>query len=108
MSATAWQSMRDPSDDRLPGVRGVFAVLLEPPIVAGTRHFVHVSWQGENYVLRDFLQGVERKQGEDLPLDQLWRAAKARIPCKGRLRRTVEDHTFWREALRRLTDEYML
>lgn len=105
MASTAWRTMRDPSDDRLPGVRGVFAVLLEPPVVEGPRHFVHLSWQGEGYVLRDFLQGVERKQGDDLPLAELWRAAKVRVPCKGRLRRSVDDYAFWRDELRRLTDE---
>jgi hypothetical protein len=103
---STWKTMRDSSNDRLPGARGVFAVLLEPPIVNGTRHFVHLSWQGQNYVLRDYLHGVARKQGDELSLDQVWKAAKVRIPCKGRLRRTVDDHAFWRETLRRLTDEH--
>jgi hypothetical protein len=106
MATSAWQPMRDSADDRLPGVRGVYAVFLDPPIIHGSSHFAHLSWQGENYVLRDFLQSVERKQGDDLSLESVWRAARVRIPCKGRLRRSVEDHAFWREALRRLTDEH--
>lgn len=102
--ASTWQAMRNPSDERLPGVRGVFAVLLGPPIVDGAPRFVHLSWQDENFVLRDFLRGVERKQGDDLPLASLWRTAKVRVPCKGRLRRSVEDHEFWRGELQRLTE----
>lgn len=106
MASSSWRPMIDPWGERPPGVRGVFVILLGPPIVDGPRRFVHLSWQDENYVLRDFLRGVEREQGDDLPLADLWRAAKVRIPCKGRLRRSVEDHAFWREELQRLTSEY--
>jgi hypothetical protein len=104
MPSSPWRKMRNPAEDAVPGERGVFAVLLEPPIVEGSRHFAHLSWQGESYVLRDYLNGVSRKQGEDLSLTSLWRSARERIPCKGRLRRSVEDHAFWEAELRRLTD----
>ena len=83
MASSPWQKMRNPTEDTVPGERGVFAVLLEPPIVEGARHFAHLSWQGESYVLRDYLHGVLRKQGEDLSLASLWRSARERIPCKG-------------------------
>jgi hypothetical protein len=106
MALSSWTVMRNPGDDAIPGERGVFVVLLEPPIVEGPRHFVHLSWQGEHYVLRDYLNNLSRKQGDDLPLAALWRAARERIACKGRLRRSVDDHKFWEEELRRLTDAY--
>jgi hypothetical protein len=98
--------MRNPSDEGVSGDRGVFAILVEPPIVEGPPHFVHLSWQGESYVLRDYLKGVSRKQGKDLDLASLWRSARVRIPCKGRLRRSIEDHAFWEAELQKLTDEY--
>jgi hypothetical protein len=98
--------MRNPSEEGVPGDRGVFAILVEPPIVEGPPHFVHLSWQGESYVLRDYLKGVSRKQGKDLDLASVWRSARVRIPCKGRLRRSIDDHAFWEAELRKLTDEY--
>ena len=108
MASSTWQPMRNPADDLLPPKRGIFVVQLEPPIVLGSGHFVHLSWRGGDYILRDFLHEVERRQGDDLLLEAIWNAAKVRIPCKGRLRHVVGDHVFWRDELRRLTDEHTL
>jgi hypothetical protein len=106
MASFPEKPINNPSDNRLPGVRGVFAVLLEPPLVSRAPHFVHLSWLGESYVIRDFVEGVERKQADDLALVDIWRSAKVRIPCKGLLRRSIEDQSFWKDELQRLTEVY--
>lgn len=107
MSSFSEQPIYNPSNDRLPGVRGVYAVLLAPPLVQRAAHFVHLSWRGESYVIRDFLEGVGRKQGDGLALVEIWRAARVRIPCSGRLPRSIEDRDFWKEELQRLTDAHV-
>ena len=98
-----WKSMPMP-DEAIPGPQGQYVLLVGKPIVTGDDRYVHLSWKNESYVLRDFVEGKMRTQAADLLLDQLWRAAKERFPCKGRLRRSVSDAAFWREELRRMTD----
>jgi hypothetical protein len=88
-----------------PGRKGSYAVLLAPPIIEGQPRFCHLSWQGEQWVLRDFIASRLRKNGPDLSLTDIWRAARERVRLVGKLRHSVTDANFWSSVLARMSEE---
>jgi hypothetical protein len=93
----SWQNMRIPGGqaNSLPGERGRYLIWLEPPLVEGEGHFVHFSWKAESFSIRDYIQGLERREAEGLTATGIWNAASKRIPCKGELYVPVENFEFW-------------
>ena len=102
---TPWTPIPQPDAALPPGKKGSYAVLLGPPLIEGKPRFCHLSWQGDKWVLRDFIKGMMRKNGSDVSLLDLWRGAKQRVRLVGELRRPIEDVVFWTEQLSRLTEE---
>ena len=105
----SWQEMRirggREHGGTLPGERGRYVLLLEPPLVQGEPHYVHFSWKDFSFCIRDYIQQLERRQAEDLTPTDVWDAALDRIPCKGELYVPVENFEFWRRKLTDLTEE---
>ncbi len=90
----------------LPGKRGRYLLYLGPPIIRaieGRGRFVHFSWSGESYCIRDFIAGVERREGTDFTVEQVWRRATDRIPATGDYYRPHSEGKFWRETLDDMT-----
>ena len=104
-----WQSMRIPGGGQgnsLPGDRGRYLLWLDPPLVEEEAHYVHFSWKGESFCIRDYVRHLERRQTPGVsPLD-IWGAASDRIPCKGELYVPVENFEFWVKKLTDLTEKH--
>jgi hypothetical protein len=97
------------SETGLPGARGRYLLLLDPPFVQGEPHWVHFSWAGESFCIRDFINTVEMRQGTYSASD-VWKAAKGRIPCTtnsphGDLHVPVTNFEFWQKKLQEISAE---
>jgi hypothetical protein len=116
-SKSPWTPLRTASsgtgkdDDAppLPGKRGRYLLyvgtgIIEP--INGRGRYVHVSWSGDAFCIRDFIAGVERREGDDLTIAQVWKRALDRIPATGDLYVPHGDGKFWREKLEMLTAVY--
>ena len=88
----------------LPGARGSYLLLFEPPFVEGSSRFVHFSWRGDSYCVRDYVKGMQTRNLDDLTAEDLWNAAKDRISCTGKLYVRVENVEFWRNKLTDLSE----
>ena len=100
-----WKSMRTESsakDSNLPGSRGRYLLWLEPPLISGRPRWVHFSWMEESFCIRDYINGMERRQDPTINATQVWRSAKHRIPCRGELYKPVEEFDFWKRKLEEL------
>jgi hypothetical protein len=109
-----WKSMKPTSlteDSPFPGGRGSVVLFLPVPIVAtGTRfkkgRYVHFSWDGESFRIRDFIEMTEAMQSKDVTATDIWnKAVGERKKCTGDLRKSVSDGDFWVQTLERLTQE---
>jgi hypothetical protein len=84
---------------------------LGPPVIKpidGRGRYVHFSWAESpsgriSYCLRDFIVGMERREGDDLTAEQIWRRALDRIPAVGDYYRSHKEGKYWRDTLERLT-----
>ena len=104
--SSVWKPMRMESsegDSSLPGARGRYLLWLESPLISGPPHWVHFSWMEESFCLRDYINGVQRRQDPSTNATQVWRSAKSRICCRGEYYKPVEDFEFWRRTLEELT-----
>jgi len=98
----------------LPGRRGRYLLYLGPPVIKpidGRGRYIHFSWaesrSGQiSYAVRDFIGGMERREGDDLTAEQIWRRALDRIPAVGDYYRPYTEGKFWRETLEKLTAAY--
>ncbi len=104
-STGPWRPLgNETGDDGVPSPKGSAVLFLDPPFVDDGR-FVHFSWQGENFKIRDFVAGRWRREGPDLRIaSDVWRAAKERRLCRGDLRVPVSDAEFWGPKLKELTE----
>ena len=101
-----WKPMRTESsaeDLGLPGKRGRYLLWLDPPLISGSPHWVHFSWMEESFCIRDYINGMERRQEPNINATQIWRSAKNRIPCRGYLYKPVTEFDFWKHKLEELT-----
>jgi hypothetical protein len=93
----------------LPGKKGRYILYLGSGIIepfSGMGRYVHVSWSGASYCIRDYVAGVERREGNDLTIEQIWKRALDRIPATGELYVPYKDGKFWKEKLGMLTAVY--
>lgn len=91
---------------QLPGGRGSYALLLGKDFLPGQPRFVHFSWQGEQWILRDFIEGRMLKKGSTgISAEDIWAMAKDRKALVGRYRKPVTDTEFWRTVLSELTEK---
>ena len=76
-------------------------------MVKGKPHFVHFSWMEESFCIRDYINASQARQDDlEMKASQIWRSAKARIPCKGKeLYVPVEEFEHWRQKLEELSRE---
>ncbi len=89
----------------LPGKRGRYLLYLGAPIIEPIEckgRYVHVSWSGESYCLRDYIAGLELRDG-DFAIEDIWRRAVDRIPATGDLYVPHTEGRFWKEKLETLT-----
>jgi len=104
--AGSWKPMRtEHSADKLPAGRGRYLLWLEPPLVSGSGHWVHFSWVEESFCIRDYINGVSRRQDPKTDASEIWRKAKDRIHCRGELHKPVQDFEFWKRKLKELTED---
>lgn len=95
----------------LPGRRGRYLLYLGPPAIKainGKGRYVHFSWRDGAFVLRDYIAGVERREGPDMTVDLVWRRALDRIPATGKYFVPHSDATFWKVELEQLTEEFQV
>jgi hypothetical protein len=93
------------SADALPGKRGRYLLSLGEPILPDGPKWVHFSWLGESFCIRDFLGGRELRQQPGLTASDVWRAARQRRPATGIYFVPVSDVKRWRELLEVLPAE---
>jgi hypothetical protein len=86
----------------LPGERGRFLLLLGGPIVEDGPRWVHFSWRGESFAVRDYLKGRMMRQEKGLTATDVWRAAKKRLPATGIYFHPAGDVEWWTDALKKL------
>ena len=90
------------SPGELPGERGRYLLYLGTPLLPDGPRWVHFSWRGESFCIRDFLKGMERRQEPGLTASDVWRTAQQRKPATGEYFHPVEDVEWWRSALAEL------
>lgn len=98
----SWEKIPIPwgeSASSLPRERGRYLLWFEPPLVEGSGRYVHFSWVGDSYCVRDYVNGKQTRGLGDLTGTDLWNAAEDRISCTGELYVTVRNHEFWRNKL---------
>jgi len=106
-----WQPLRGSktnSPNGLPGQRGRYLILLGPPWIEGQPRWVHFSFRGESFVLRDYtedreLRGQEKTGG--VKASDVWRAVIKNIPAVGDYFHPADDIAWWKEAIARLKTE---
>jgi hypothetical protein len=89
--------------ESLPSDRGRYLLWLMPPHVSGDGHYVHFSWKGDSFCIRDYVQGLECRQHEEFSILDFWRAAKHRIHATGDLFVPVGDTQFWVAKLKEMS-----
>jgi hypothetical protein len=89
----------------LPGERGRYLLYLGRPIIDDGPRWVHFSWRGEAFVLRDFACGRMRKGDPKLTATDIWRSAKRRIQCSGEYFHPSTDVDWWTKTLKKLDAE---
>ena len=103
---TAWTPIKATRNNNppcvLPGQRGSYLLLLGSQVLTDGPRWVHFSWRGESFCIRDFLKGMERRQEPGLTASDVWRAAQQRKPATGEYFHPVEDVEWWRSALAEL------
>ena len=93
------------STSTLPGNRGSYLLCLEEPIVPDGPKWVHFSWLGESFCIRDFLAGRERREEPGLTATDVWRAARRHLAARGQYRVPVTSVDQWRELLEQLSED---
>lgn len=89
---------------RLPGSRGRWLLWLEPPLITGSPRWVHFSWRGDSFYIRDYLTGMISTNHPNLTAVKVWQSAKGRIRCKGELYEPIQNFGFWKQKLEELTE----
>lgn len=89
----------------LPGQRGRYLLFLGEPIIPDGPKWVHFSWQGESFCIRDFLGGRELRQQPGLTGSDVWRAARQRRAATGTYSLRVTEVERWRTLLEALQAE---
>jgi hypothetical protein len=91
-----------PDLPELPGERGRFLLLLGAPILEDGPRWVHFSWRGESFAIRDYLKGRMRRQEPGITASEVWLAATKRIPATGIYYHPADDVDWWVEVLKKL------
>ena len=84
--------------DKLPGKRGS-RIIFVPQLVSD--RYVHFSWLGESFCLRDYLGGRELRQAPGLDASAIWKLHEGPVFSD---RHNYEDVDFWKEKLQGITD----
>jgi predicted DNA-binding protein len=87
----------------LPTTRGRYLLFVGDPILRDGPRWVHFSWRGDSFCLRDFATGDIRRQDRSLSAADVWRVAQKRIPATGEFFHPVGDWEWWKAALERLS-----
>jgi hypothetical protein len=86
----------------LPGKRGRFLLYLAEPILEDGHRWVHFSWVGESFAIRDYLKGRMMRQESGLTASAIWLAARKRLPATGAYYHSASDIDWWIKELKRL------
>ena len=87
------------STNELPGQRGVRLIHI-PDIVPN--RYVHFSWKGDSFCIRDYTGGREMRQTPGTTALDIWKMHKGPIFSH---QHTSEDVEFWEQKLREITEE---
>jgi len=112
-------SSEEAASETITRQRGIYLLLVGPPLVP-SRRFVHFSWLGESFKLRDYIGGTViqhsaplLRPGEDSeagegPISryEIWSAAEVRIPARGELFHRADDSTWWKAKLTEMTSAF--
>lgn len=101
----AWKPLRGASPSSpngLPGERGRYLIFLGPPLIEGGPRWVHFSWRGESFCIRDYIGGQEMRQEPGLGASDIWRQAIKKKPATGEFFRPADDVAWWTEAIKRV------
>lgn len=86
----------------LPADRGRYLLLLGSPLIDEGPRWVHFSWRGESFAIRDYLKGRMMCQEPGLTASNVWDAALKKIPATGDYYHPCEDTNWWTESLKKL------
>lgn len=86
----------------LPGERGRYLLFLGTPFIDDGPRWVHFSWRGESFAIRDFLRGRMSRQEAGATATDVWRAAVKRLPGKDKYYHSVDDVDWWVKELKKL------
>lgn len=87
----------------LPTTRGRYLLYVGDPILRDGPRWVHFSWRGDSFCLRDFATGDIRRQDRSLSAADVWRFAEKRIPATGEFFHPVGDWEWWKIAIEKLS-----
>lgn len=87
----------------LPSTRGRYLLYVGDPILRDGPRWVHFSWRGDSFCLRDFTTGDIRRQDRSLGSADVWRVAEKRIPATGEFFHPVGDWEWWKAAMERVS-----
>ena len=82
-------------------------LFLGAPFIEDGPRWVHFSWRGDSFCIRDFIKGRMARQDEDSTADAVWRAAMKTKAATGEYYRSVakpEDIEWWTKELKRLEE----
>ena len=101
----AWKPLRGAAplgSNGLPGERGRYLIFLGAPLVKNGPKWVHFSWRGDSFCIRDYLGGQEMRQEPGLVASDVWRAAIEKQHATGEYFHPHADVVWWTEALKKL------
>jgi hypothetical protein len=102
-----WKPLRG-APSGLPGERGRYLLVLGPPLIEDGPRWVHFSWRGESFCIRDFIGGRKTRhsyQGDTEPrltAAEIWRQATKVKRATGDLFHKANDLDWWTETLKSL------
>jgi len=84
-------------------------ILLGAPWVEGKPRWVHFSFRGESFVVRDYtadreLRGQE-KVADGPKASDVWRSVIKNIPAVGEFFHPADDVAWWKDAIAKLKTE---
>lgn len=97
----------EPNLPVLPGERGRYLLFLGTPFIEDGPRWIHFSWRGDSFCIRDFIMGRMARQDEKSTATAVWCAAIKKKPATGEYYRSVanpDDIEWWTTELKKLEE----
>jgi hypothetical protein len=102
----SWSPMRGNRSitpgNNLPGKRGRYLLKLGAPLVEDGPRWIHFSWLGEAFCLRDYTSEAELRQKPGLTASDVWQQAIDRLPATGKYFLPADDVETWKQLIQEL------